>query len=70
MGQEVYEHLSDRQIDRIFDIIIENSIDKTLLKADELSFDWHGKAISKVLRQKTLTRALKAMEIPLRIGLG
>lgn len=69
-ARRFYERLSDRQIDRIFDITIENGIDKSLLEADDLSFDWHGRAITKVLRQKALTRALKAMKIPLRIGLG
>ena len=67
-GRKLYEHLSDRQIDRIFDIIKTNGIDEALLKADDLSFDCHGKAILKLVRQKVLTRALAAMKIPFRIG--
>ena len=67
-GRKLYEHLNDRQIDRIFDIIKTNGIDDALLKADDLSFDWHGKAILRLVGQKVLTRALAAMKIPFKIG--
>jgi len=41
-ARKFYEHLSDRQIDRMFDIIKSNGIDEALLKAEDSSFDWHG----------------------------
>ncbi len=69
-ARRFYENLSDRQVDRIFDIIKDNGIDEALLKADDLSFDWHGRAILKVVRQRVLTRALATMKIPFRIGLS
>jgi digeranylgeranylglycerophospholipid reductase len=69
-ARRLYERLSDRQIDKIFDITIKSGADKALLEADELSFDWHGKAIARVLRQKALSGALAAMKIPLPIGEG
>jgi len=69
-ARRFYENLSDRQVDRIFDIIKYNGIDEAFLKAKELSFDWHGRAILKVARQKALTKALSSMKIPFRIGLG
>ena len=68
-ARRFYENLSDRQIDRIFDITMANGIDESLLKADDLSFDWHGKAILRVARQKALAKALAAMKIPFQIGL-
>jgi len=68
-ARRFYERLSDRQIDRIFDITMANGIDESLLKADDLSFDWHGKAILRVARQKALAKALAAMKIPFQIGL-
>lgn len=67
-GRKFYEHLNDRQIDRIFDITKTNDIDGTLLKADDLSFDWHGKAILRLIRQKVLAKTLATMKIPFHIG--
>ncbi len=67
-GRKLYEHLSDRQIDRIFDIIKTNGIDDALLKADDLSFDWHGKAILRLVGQKVLAKTLATMKIPFQIG--
>ena len=67
-ARKFYERLSDRQIDRVFDIIKSNGLDEALLKTDDLSFDWHGKVILKLLRQKVLSKALNVMKIPFRIG--
>ncbi len=69
-ARRFYESLSDSHIDRIFDIIKDNGIDEALLKEDELSFDWHGKAILKIARQRALTKALATIKLPFRIGLG
>jgi digeranylgeranylglycerophospholipid reductase len=69
-ARRFYENLNDRQVDRIFDIIKDNGIDEALLKANELSFDWHGGAILKVAGQEALTKALATMKIPFQIGLG
>ena len=65
-ARKIYERLSDEQIDRIFDITIASGIDKALLEAEDLSFDWHGRAILRLARQKALTKPLKAMRIPLK----
>ena len=58
--------MSDEQIDRIFDITIDNGIDRALFEAEDLSFDWHGRAILRLARQKALAKPLKAMRIPLK----
>jgi len=60
--------LYDRQIDRIFDIIESEGIIDTLLKEDNLSFDWHGEVLLRLLRQRAISRALKVMKIPFRLG--
>ncbi len=65
-SRKLYEKLSDTQIDKIFDITINNSLDKVLLEANDLSFDWHGGVILRLARQKALTKPLKAMRIPLK----
>ena len=69
-ARKLYEKMSDQQIDRIFDITIARGIDRALLEADDLSFDWHGRAIVKLARQKALTKTLTAMKIPFSITLG
>jgi geranylgeranyl reductase family protein len=63
-ARKFYERLGDRQIDRIFDIIRANGIDEALLKADDLSFDWHGRAVLRLIGQKALSKVLGAMKIP------
>ena len=65
-ARRFYERLSDRQIDRIFDIIKSNDIDEALLKADDLSFDWHGEAMLRLLGHKAISKAVKVMMIPFR----
>lgn len=63
-----YERLNDRQIDRLFDIIKSNGIDEVLLKADNLSFDWHGEAVLKVLRHRAVSKAIKLMKLPFSLA--
>lgn len=63
-ARKFYEYLSDRQIDRIFDIIKANGIDEALLKAEDLSFDWHSKSILRLVGQRALSKAIGAMKIP------
>ncbi len=68
-ARKFYRRLSDRQIDRIFDIIISNEIDKALLDMDDLSFDWHGEILLRVLKQQTWLKAINAvLKVPFRIG--
>ena len=59
-----YERLNDRQIDRLFSIIKSNGIDEALLKAGDLSFDWHGEALLRVLRHRAISKAVELMKIP------
>ena len=65
-ARRFYERLSDRQIDKIFDIINSNGLDETLFKAGDWSFDWHGEAVLKLLEYRTIFKAVKAMMIPFR----
>ena len=67
-GRKFYELLSDKQVDRIFDIIKSNGIDEALLKADDLSFDWHGEVILRLLGHRVLSKAIEVMKVPFRIG--
>ena len=63
-ARKLYERLSDGQIDRIFDIIQSNGIDKTLVEADDLLFDWHGGVVLKLIGFKALSQVLGAVRLP------
>lgn len=67
-ARKLFEHLSDRQIDRIFDTVKANGIDKALLEAKNLSFDWHGKAILKLIGYKVVSEAIDLVKLPFRAG--
>lgn len=49
LARQLYERLSNRQIDHIFHIVESRGILEALLKSD-LSFDWHSKAIQEGLK--------------------
>ena len=61
------ECLSNRRIDRIFDIIKSSGADQDLLGAEDLSFDWHSKALMRLMGNRAVSRALEAMNIPFRL---
>ena len=63
-ARKLYERLSDKQVDRIFNIIISNGIDHALLEAKDLSFDWHGEAVMRLIRHNVVSKALQAMKFP------
>ena len=67
-ARKFYERLSDQQIDRIFDIIKSHGIDEALLKAKDLSFDWHSRAVLRLMGHRAVSRALEVMKIPFRPG--
>ena len=68
-ARKFYERLSDRQVDRIFDIIKSSGIDEALLKSEDLSFDWHGRVLSRlpgVIWRRAFSRAIGLMKNPFR----
>ena len=67
-GRKFYELLSDRQIDSIFDIIKSNGIDEALLKSPDLSFDWHGKVMLKLVGHRALARTFEMIRLPFPSG--
>ena len=67
-GRRFYERLSDWQIDRIFDIIESSGVDETLIQADDLSFDWHGPVVLRLIGHRALSKAIKAMKLPFPSG--
>jgi len=69
-ARKFYERLSDRQIDKFFDTIKSNGIDEVLLKAEDLSFDWHSEAVLRLMRHKAISKAIEVMKIPFRGSIG
>ena len=67
-ARKLFERLSDRQIDRIFDIVKANGIDEALLKAKNLSFDWHSKAILRVIGYTVVSKVVGVMKPPAKTG--
>jgi len=63
-ARKLYEGLSDGQVDRIFGIIKANGIDKTLQEADDLSFDWHGGVILRLIGHKAISGILGSVKLP------
>ncbi|MEE8618736.1 MAG: NAD(P)/FAD-dependent oxidoreductase [Dehalococcoidales bacterium] len=65
-ARKLFERLSDRQIDRIFDIVKANGIDEALLKAKDLSFDWHSRAILRVIGYTVVSKVAGVMKPPFK----
>ena len=62
----LFERLSDRQIDRIFEIVKANGIDEALLKAEDLSFDWHSKTVLRLIGYQMVSKAINVIKLPFR----
>ncbi len=67
-ARRLYERLSDRQVERIFDIIKSSGIDEALLKDEGLSFDWHAEVILRLVAHRAIARAAGAIRLPFRAG--
>lgn len=50
LARGLLQKLTDKQIDRIFDIILAHGIHEALLEAEDFSFDWHGRLILRALK--------------------
>ena len=67
-ARRFYERLSDRQIDRIFTLVTANDMDDALLKADEVSFDWHSIGLVRLLGHGAISKAIQMAKIPFNLG--
>ena len=67
-ARRFYERLSDSHLDRIFDIMKSSGIEEALHKADDLSPDWHGAAMLRLLGRGVVSKVIRAMKIPFRTG--
>jgi geranylgeranyl reductase family protein len=68
LTRRFYEHLGDRQIDKIFNIIEKSGLVEDMLKEEDLTFDWHGRVILSMARRKLLASINQVSKMPLHIG--
>jgi digeranylgeranylglycerophospholipid reductase len=54
--RKLYEHLSDRQVDRLFRIARSVGIEEALFKAKNVYFDWHGRTLFSLLKYRLITK--------------
>lgn len=58
LARAIWERLGDKQMDRIFDIVLSHGIHRALLDADDFSFDWHGRLVLRALKYKVIKTPL------------
>lgn len=63
-ARRLYERLSNEQVDLIFKMMKSTGIDKALLNADDLSFDWHSRTIMRLLKYQVVAGTLKIIRLP------
>ncbi len=69
-SRKLYERLTDRQVDRIFDIMKSSGIDRALLEAKELSFDWHSDILLRLLGYRAVAKAADILKSPFLLRRG
>jgi digeranylgeranylglycerophospholipid reductase len=65
-ARKIFEKMSDRQIDRLFKIIKAGGIDEALLKAKDVSFDWHGRTIKRVIKYQVIAKTMGIVRQPFK----
>jgi flavin-dependent dehydrogenase len=63
--RRLFERLSDRQIDRLFEIVEKRGIDKALLKTG-VSFDWHAGTIMRLLTYQVVAATIGRIKMPFK----
>jgi digeranylgeranylglycerophospholipid reductase len=63
-ARRLFERLSPRQLDRLFDAVRAGGIDEAVLKAPDLSFDWHRRTIVSLLKYRVIAGALGVARLP------
>jgi digeranylgeranylglycerophospholipid reductase len=67
-ARRLFEGMSYRQCDRLFEILKAGGIDEALLKAEDLSFDWHSRTIKQLLKYRLVTKTLNIVRLPFKAG--
>ncbi len=65
-ARRLFERLNNRQIERLFEIVKAGGIDEALLKSEEISFDWHSRMISSLLKYRAVAGILNVLKMPFK----
>jgi geranylgeranyl reductase family protein len=65
--RKFYEHLSDPQIDRLFDTIDAEGMAEVLLKDSNVSFDWHSGGLLRILGSVAISKVTQVMKSPFHL---
>ena len=57
IARRMYENLSDKQVDRLFEMIERSGLHEQVLRSADSSFDWHAESLLKALRDTIRPRA-------------
>ena len=63
-ARKLFERLGDRQLDRLFAVAKANGIDQALMRAKDVSFDWHGRTILALLGYTVVSQAIGLVRTP------
>jgi digeranylgeranylglycerophospholipid reductase len=67
-ARRLFERLSNQQLDRLFEIVKRGGIDEALLKAEDLSFDWHSRTIMRLLKYQVVAKTIGRIKLPFKVG--
>jgi geranylgeranyl reductase family protein len=63
-ARKVYEHLNDKQIERLFHVTVSSGLLEELQTAEDLSFDWHDGFVTRAIGSSAILKALAAVSLP------
>lgn len=61
-ARRIFQKLSDKQVDQIFDILLSHNIHEVLLAKEDFSFDWHSTLILEALKLQALQSPLSVLK--------
>ncbi len=67
-ARKLFERLGNRRIDRLFQMVKSQGIDEALLKAKDVSFDWHGRTITALFKYQAIARTIGRIKLPFKPG--
>jgi flavin-dependent dehydrogenase len=67
-ARRVYEMMSDRQLDRLFEFMESSGLIAELEEAKGLSFDWHADVVTRIFNQRLFVNAIRSTRLPFRSG--
>lgn len=67
-ARKLFERLSEKQIDRTFAAMKLGNIDQAMLRASDLSFDWHSRTIIRLLKYQVIARTSRVFRLPPKLA--